>query len=168
MPKRGGNGNLTVSSVTTKTGVPHGVTSTIKPTPNHTQSSSNHARPVVPHTRPHVSNVKPVMADQVGGHLGGVTDSKKGKKGGTINDDIKNLAVPFAILLAKQGLDSVTKTKKTSKKNKLVGGNCGPCSSAHAQPQSGGRSTTTHSKTTYTGGKMEKLSKAIDNFLQKY
>lgn len=48
-------------------------------------------------------------------------NSNSNKEGGALMDDIKNLAVPFAILLAKQGLDGLftdKKDKKTTKEKK--------------------------------------------------
>jgi hypothetical protein len=43
--------------------------------------------------------------------------AKKGsKKGGALMTDLQNLAVPFAILLAKQGLESMFSNKKSAKK----------------------------------------------------
>jgi hypothetical protein len=42
---------------------------------------------------------------------------KATKKGGGLMDDVKNLAVPFAILLAKQGLQTMFDKKKNFKKN---------------------------------------------------
>lgn len=50
------------------------------------------------------------------------------KQGGALMDDVKNLAVPFAILLAKQGLQSMFDSSKASKS---VG------ASARATPASG-------------------------------
>ncbi len=65
-----------------------------------------------------------------------VKNPKNPKKGGNVMQDLQNLAVPFGILLAKKGLDSVvskeskkTKSspakpvKKTSKKGGTVGSN---------------------------------------------
>lgn len=94
------------------------------------------------------------------------------KHGGALSDDLKTLAVPFAILLAKQGLEerkknipnkSSTKNPSSTKsptsfrrKTTMTGGNCGPCNGAGLVAN------------TQTGGKMKKLSKAIDNFLKKY
>jgi hypothetical protein len=40
---------------------------------------------------------------------------KKDAKGGSLMSDVRNLAVPFAILLAKQGLDSMFEKKKVKK-----------------------------------------------------
>jgi hypothetical protein len=93
--------------------------------------------------------------------------AKKGKgkaKGGALVEDIKSLAVPFAILLAKEGLEKMfKKNKPVAKKSKstatrkraAVGGNCTSC----APPVKGGG-----------GGKSKfaKLSDEIDRFLKKH
>ena len=74
------------------------------------------------------------------------------KKGGALMDDVKNLAVPFAILLAKQGLQTMF-DKKASKVEKkadsaelsvsarrktAAGGSCGTQCAAAAQSLTGG------------------------------
>lgn len=89
---------------------------------------------------------------------------KPGKKGGALVDDIKNLAVPFAILLAKQGLDgmfnkkaekktTVKATAKRSAKSATGGSGCSSCA-------------------TKTGGSAKnryaQLSAEIDKFLSNY
>lgn len=86
------------------------------------------------------------------------------KHGGALGDDLKALAVPFAIILAKQGLEK-QQSKLTKKNNSkggskeksiMKGGTCGPCNGAGTTPPN------------MVGGKLNKLSKAIDNFLKKY
>jgi hypothetical protein len=74
------------------------------------------------------------------------------KKGGALMDDVKNLAVPFAILLAKQGLQTMF-DKKASKVEKkadsaelsvsarrktAAGGSCGTQCAVAAQSMTGG------------------------------
>ncbi len=96
--------------------------------------------------------------------------SKKEKKGGSFVTDVQNLAVPFAILLAKEGLSKVFKKddKKTSslspktakrpsslrRKSTLAGGSCNLGCGA----MTGGRAA----RELFT------LQKEIDNFLEKY
>lgn len=95
--------------------------------------------------------------------------SKKEKKGGSFVADVNNLAVPFAILLAKEGLSKVFKkdTKKASvspntarkpsslrRKSTLAGGSCNLGCGA----MTGGRAA----RELFT------LQKEIDNFLEKY
>lgn len=118
---------------------------------------------------------------------------KSKKKGGALMDDVKNLAVPFAILLAKQGLQSVFDKKKKSPKSAIsaksaegpssprrkataTGGSCG--SGCSAQPMAGGAKKSKKvksKKTTKKGGELsdvqsrfDKLSQEIDSFLKKY
>lgn len=144
---------------------------------------------------------------------------KRTKKGGALMDDVKNLAVPFAILLAKQGLQSMFDKKKAKKggevelaassaskvssqrrRSTIAGGNCGsqcagvseftpaPTTSqsppltqlggkrkivkktkAKAKPKKGGseeQEAGAHSQ--QVKSRFEKLSKEIDEFLQKY
>jgi hypothetical protein len=94
-----------------------------------------------------------------------VADKKK-KKGGALVDDMKNLAVPFAILLAQQGLKGMLNKNNDSKRpassrsassrsNKSKSGGSG-CSSCAATPLAGGAS------------RYAKLSEEIDKFLAKY
>lgn len=117
----------------------------------------------------------------------------KGVKGGALMDDVKNLAVPFAILLAKQGLESIfAKKEKESntnaksakpasnakapqaqvtarRKTAMGGGSCGSACAAAAQ--SGGRrasSAAASSANQKVEARFAKLSKEIDNFLAKY
>ena len=98
------------------------------------------------------------------------------KKGGDLMQNMAGLAVPFAFLLAKQGLEALKDSKSTkapkepkremvkpypkyhqrSKKASLSGGGCSSCVS-----------------TTLAGGNqvsanMLRLRKEIDNFLAKY
>lgn len=120
------------------------------------------------------------------------TSSSKPKKtskksGGAIMDDIKSLAVPFAILLAKQGLqtmfekdkptkvgvasDSPSSKKKSPKKQ--TGGTCATCQ----QPAMSGGKKAENKKTNklndqQRGESVKKsyasLAKRIDEFLSKY
>lgn len=114
---------------------------------------------------------------KAGEGMGGARKGKKGKKGGALVDDIKSLAVPFAILLAKQGLEGMFSNKKSTsakkssesaalknRKKTMVGGACG-C--AAAQDQKGGKAKKGGSKTAKSA-KSDTLAKSIDNFLRKY
>jgi hypothetical protein len=153
---------------------------------------------------------------------------KTTKKGGALMDDVKNLAVPFAILLAKQGLQSMFDKKKAKKggevelsassaskvssqrrRSTIAGGSCGSQCAGLSQftnaatpvaptatqppalptlPQMGGKKKVVKRvvkkiKKSKKGGseeqeagahsmqvksRFEKLSKEIDEFLQKY
>jgi hypothetical protein len=92
--------------------------------------------------------------------------TKRPKKGGAFVDDVKNLAVPFAILLAKEGLtkvfadkkkksakeDAKKTTKSSTNKRTLKGGSC-------------------NAGCTMSGGaahELVQLQNKIDAFLQKY
>lgn len=148
-----------------------------------------------------------------------VTVGKKTKKGGALMDDVKNLAVPFAILLAKQGLQSMFDKKKAKKggevelsassaskvasqrrRSTIAGGSCGSqcagvsqftnaqtpiASQPPALPQMGGKRKVgkkmvkkskkggseeqeAGSRSMQVKSRFEKLSKEIDEFLQKY
>jgi hypothetical protein len=93
-----------------------------------------------------------------------------GKKGGSLAHELKSLAVPFAILLAKQGLDGMFDSKKSSSKKAIeatsssskrkaaVGGGCSSC--ATPPPMAGGSKS---GKSRYA-----QLAKEIDEFLSKY
>ena len=99
--------------------------------------------------------------------------NKQEKKGGSFVADVNNLAVPFAILLAKEGLSKVFKkdakdTKKTStvsaktaskpsslrRRSTLAGGSCNLGCGA----MTGGRAA----------HQLLSLQREIDNFLEKY
>ncbi len=97
--------------------------------------------------------------------------AKKGaKKGGSVLSDVQSLAVPFAILLAKQGLESL-KEKKTVKKaavsarQKSAAGGCGSCASAVPVAR-GGATPKAAAKSGGVG--YAKLSKQIDDFLKNF
>ena len=94
----------------------------------------------------------------------------KNKKGGSLVEDVKNLAVPFAILLAKEGIDAMFKSKAKSGKvaisarksaqggndmKKMTGGDCPSC-----KPLVGGAKS--------KASRYSQLSKEIDSFLSKY
>jgi hypothetical protein len=97
-----------------------------------------------------------------------VSTSKQSKTGGSFVADVQNLAVPFAILLAKEGLSKVFKKDvKTStsaksasrpsslrRKSTLSGGSCNLGCGA----MTGGRAAR----------ELFQLQKEIDNFLEKY
>ena len=103
----------------------------------------------------------------------------KGKKGGALMDDIKNLAVPFAILLAKQGLEGMFSSKKSAtakasastgatgaiknRKKTMTGGSCG-CA---ANKQDGGKAKKGGASKSSKKSNMS-LTESIDNFLRKY
>lgn len=86
------------------------------------------------------------------------------KKGGALVDDVKNLAVPFAILLAKQGLEGMFKKKEKKSSSAAVsvrrrsaaGGSCSTCATVPAQ--AGGAKV----------NRYKQLSDEIDRFLAKY
>jgi hypothetical protein len=82
------------------------------------------------------------------------------KKGGALVDDMKNLAVPFAILLAQQGLKGMLNKKEDSKGSK---GSKGTKKSA-SKKQSGGSGCSSCAATPLAGGasRYAKLSAEID------
>ncbi len=102
--------------------------------------------------------------------------SSKSKKGGSFVGDVQNLAVPFAILLAKEGLSKVF--KKDGKDTKS------PQSSSSLSAKSASRPASTRRRSTLSGGscnlgcgamtggraarELFQLQKEIDNFLEKY
>jgi len=99
--------------------------------------------------------------------------SQSSKKGGAIVNDVKNLAVPFAILLAKEGLSKMFKAETASKKPSKS------LSAASAKKTTSSRRRTTMSGgscnlgcTAQTGGQAAKqlfeLQTEIDRFLEKY
>lgn len=105
------------------------------------------------------------------------------KHGGALVEDIKNLAVPFAILLAKEGLDGVFKKKKAEKAEKAVTANTTP--KAAAKPSSYRRKSTISGGACsagcgMTGGSamaangavvknhFDSIAQEIEKFLQKY
>jgi hypothetical protein len=107
--------------------------------------------------------------EQVGGKKTVKTSKKKTpktKKGGALVDDMKNLAVPFAILLAKYGIESMTDKSKDKPTKKSKGGECKTCTGDFDKKK----------KTTKKGGKageeMKKrftqVANEIDAFLAKY
>lgn len=126
--------------------------------------------------------------DQEGGKSKTKKSSKKSKaKGGSLVSDLSNLAVPFAILLAKQGLESMFDSKKTAKTLKksslkggktdtfvgspLDGGDCGCGAPSMPTPAMvGGKKN--KGKKAKKGGETSKqslsLNDQIDNFLNKY
>jgi hypothetical protein len=106
------------------------------------------------------------------------------KQGGALMNDIGNLAVPFAILLAKQGLEHMNKKKSTtpktttaSKKTKSAsaatpasksrrktvvgGGSCGSQCAASAPPTGGSKSIKDVQE------RFKKIANEIDSFLRK-
>lgn len=105
--------------------------------------------------------------------------------GGSLSEDLQNLAVPFAILLAKQGIETMfidrkkqnaetvsaksaikstgtkkTATKKTKKASPQSGGSCG-CTAA-ITPMAGGAKKGAKK----TGGSLSSLSAAVDHFIR--
>jgi len=128
---------------------------------------------------------QPLPSMQSNGYIGGkkVKRVRKAIKGGDMLSDIGNLSVPFAILLAKQGLESMfhnkEKIKKKTKdikekiKGKLTkskkGGNCGSTCSASISPLTGGNKEETNTlRSKQVKDRFIKLSNEIDNFLMKY
>ena len=159
--KKGGYNKATISEHTH-----HPDKHLIKHTTVHNTPTYNVVHNTPTHKVVHDTPTHKVVTSEIR-HKGGKKRISTKKRGGAITDDLKNLAVPFAILLAKQGLDHVKNNKTTSKsmvspssirrKSTLSGGNCSPCNGAGIKPP-----------TQQMGGKMKKLSKAIDNFLKKY
>ena len=109
-----------------------------------------------------------------------VPKTKSSKKGGDLMQNITGLAVPFAFLLAKQGLEALKESKKvekveksekkekqgkperqskytprTSKKASMEGGACSSCTTSLA----GGKQISAN---------MTRLRREIDEFLAKY
>lgn len=110
------------------------------------------------------------------------------KKGGAMMDDIKNLAVPFAILLAKQGLEGMfdksgskvgvaaspkkTPAKSPAKKSPATkkaqsGGACATCQNVTGT-MSGGSSRSRSKKTSDVKRSYQSLAERIDKFLSKH
>lgn len=103
------------------------------------------------------------------------------KRGGAIVDDVKTLAVPFAILLAKEGLNKLFKEKKSAS-------SLSPKTSSPKtlSPKTAATPSSTRRRSTLSGGscnlgcgvggqmggaaarELFNLQKSIDNFLQKY
>ncbi len=99
-------------------------------------------------------------------------DKKKqsAKRGGAIVDDVKNLAVPFAILLAKEGLSKMFPKGTSSSKTLSPASASKPLSSRRRATMSGGSCNL--GCTAQTGGQAAKqlfaLQNEIDRFLEKY
>lgn len=101
------------------------------------------------------------------------------KKGGAFVNDVKNLAVPFAILLAKEGLTKYfkddksadKKTSSTSKKSESAKSSKSSTSSLSRRRTMAGGSCNLGCGA-LTGGAAAKqlvaLQEQIDNFLEKY
>lgn len=88
----------------------------------------------------------------------------KAKKGGALVDDMKNLAVPFAILLAKYGIESMTdkpKDKPAAKKTK--GGDCKTCEPGLDKKKKTKKGGDPEMKKRFT-----QVANEIDAFLAKY
>lgn len=97
--------------------------------------------------------------------------SKVSKKGGALLQDVQNLAVPFAILLAKEGLTKMFKDeKKSSPSTKSVKTASKPSGLRRRSTMTGGSCNL--GCAAQTGGQAAKqlfqLQKDIDNFLEKY
>lgn len=99
--------------------------------------------------------------------------SKQSKKGGSFVGDVQNLAVPFAILLAKEGLSKVfKKDDKTTKASSTLS------ATSASKPKSTRRRSTLSGGScnlgcgAMTGGRAARelfqLQREIDNFLEKY
>ena len=104
-------------------------------------------------------------------------------RGGSFFDDVKALSVPFSLILAKQGLDSMKArpSSSASKRSAAATQRGGSCGTQCAGGMYGGSSSkvriphTAPSKKTMggsatgpVGAQMAQLSKKIDNFLSKY
>lgn len=116
-----------------------------------------------PSTTPN-ANVPVANAPAVGG--------RGKKKGGALVDDLKNLAVPFAILLAKQGVENMYAKKKSASKSTpksatpkrratLAGGAC-----ATGCGMTGGRRGGSNAEQVKQN--FSKIAADIDKFLAKY
>lgn len=103
----------------------------------------------------------------------------KSKKGGAFVNDVKNLAVPFAILLAKEGLTKYFKDEKANdKKTSSSSKKSASAKSEKSSPNSLSRRRTMTGGScnlgcgAMTGGAAAKqlvaLQQQIDNFLEKY
>jgi hypothetical protein len=96
--------------------------------------------------------------------------SQSAKKGGAIVNDVKNLAVPFAILLAKEGLSKMFKADTKPSKSLSASSAKKATSSRRRTTQSGGSCNL--GCTAQTGGQAAKqlfeLQTEIDRFLEKY
>lgn len=57
--------------------------------------------------------------------------SKFDQSGGNIIGDIAGLAIPFSLILAKNGIEYLTKKREVSSSKKKVGGAC-PCNRSKA------------------------------------
>jgi hypothetical protein len=125
---------------------------------------------------PSVGSIPILPIDLQSGGKKKKTVSKKSKKGGALIDDVKGLAVPFAILLAKQGLDMAfnkkDKTDKTDKADKTVKtvktAKTASSLSRRKTVSGGGCDKGCEKKGGSIKNKFEKLSKEIDAFLKKY
>lgn len=98
--------------------------------------------------------------------------SKVSKKGGALIQDVQNLAVPFAILLAKEGLSKMFKDeKKASLSSKTSSKTASKTSSLRRRSTMNGGSCNLGCAA-QTGGQAAKqlfeLQKEIDSFLEKY
>lgn len=100
-------------------------------------------------------------------------DKKKqsAKKGGAVINDVKNLAVPFAILLAKEGLTKMFPKGDLKKPSKALSApSASKPSSSRRRTMSGGSCNL--GCTAQTGGQAAKqlfaLQNEIDRFLEKY
>jgi hypothetical protein len=83
--------------------------------------------------------------------------SKSPKHGGNIVQDLQKLAVPFAILVAKKGLDAAV--EKTNQKTATK-------TNASKSSKTGGSNTLNKRKS--VRGDMDKLSNEIEKYLSKY
>lgn len=127
-----------------------------------------------------------------GGHNGynghnEYNEYKKSMKGGTVVDDIKNLAVPFAILLAKQGIQTffqnksgdvgiaASPKKSVQNANNSITASARPSASKSAQqtgkgltvpkvPKRGGSCSACQASTSMTGGSKQDASALKKNY----
>lgn len=99
------------------------------------------------------------------------------KKGGALMNDVQNLAVPFAILLAKEGLSKMfknteEKSSKTSKKTETTSAKSASSSKSMRRRSTMNGGSCNLGCGAMTGGEAAKqlfeLQKQIDNFLEKY
>lgn len=105
------------------------------------------------------------------------SSKSKSKSGGALMEDIKNLAVPFAILLAKQGFDSAFEKKAAAAESKSAsskrrGTMAGGSACASGCGMTGGQSQKQQQRRQPEGQVLQKrfnhIAKEIEDFLNKY
>ena len=130
-----------------------------------------------------------------GGQKKSSSQQQQQKQGGNLVSDIQNLAVPFAILLAKQGLEGVFKSKpekpvkatkkpssakkapaaeakpKTTQRRKTISGGGASCTSAAGCAGLKGGNASCGSKkggNSSVGDQFNQIATEVQSFLKKY